>query len=143
MVIWQSTRIQYTDCPVGGISVDFSMYSYPTCSDEISPIIVCMKNNAPGVDSIEANIVKHVAPLTAEPLAILVNQSVPFGCFPSILREAVVSPVHKGKSKVEIGDYHPISVLTVISKIFERAMQVHTMRYLTEYSLLYENQYGF
>ena len=44
------------------------------------------------------------------------------GIFPEILKTAQVSPIHKKEDTVTVSNYHPISLLSVFSKIFEKAM---------------------
>lgn len=116
--------IQHTNSPVERISVEFSMYLNPTCSKEILRIIASIIDNATGVDSVKANVVKHAALLIVKLLATLVNQLFQIGYFPSILKVAIFSPIYKGRSQVELGNYCLISVLTIKSKVFERAMHV-------------------
>lgn len=102
------------------------------------------KNSVPVLDSIKATVIKYVATVIPQPIATLINHSLSARCFSSALKEAVVSPIHKSKCDSEIGNYQPNSVLTVISKVFERvSMYACTMNYLNEYSFHIENQYVF
>ena len=43
------------------------------------------------------------------------------GLFPKELKKAKVIPIHKKNSKVEPGNYRPVSILSIISKIFEKS----------------------
>lgn len=105
-------------------------------------IIVNKKSSTPGLDSFKATVIKHVAPVISRPLAALINHSLSIG-FLSVLKEAVVCLIFISKCKYEFRNYRPISVLTVLSKIFERVMHTRIIKYLYDYSLLYDNQYGF
>ena len=42
-----------------------------------------------------------------------------------------------------IGNYRPISILPVFSKVFERLMYTRFMNYITEYKILSKLQFGF
>ena len=42
--------------------------------------------------------------------------------FPDNLKIAEVKPLHKKNSLLEKGNYRPVSILPIFSKIFERAM---------------------
>ena len=50
------------------------------------------------------------------------NNSVYSSIFPTELKKADIVPIHKKKSKFDIKNYRPVSILPVLSKIFERCM---------------------
>ena len=52
-------------------------------------------------------------------------------------------PIYKKDDQSQIKNYRPISVLPVISKIFENAMHSQLMEYFTSHKLLSNQQYGF
>ena len=59
------------------------------------------------------------------------------------MKVAKVKPLFKKKSRLEVGNYRPVSILPVASKILEKAVFVQLNRYLTENNILYEFQSGF
>ena len=59
---------------------------------------------------------------------ILVNKK-----FPSKLKLADISPIHKKLQTVLKSNYRPVSVLPVVSKIFERIMDKQTNDYMEKY----------
>ena len=65
------------------------------------------------------------------------------GLFPKVLKKATVIPIHKKNSKVEHGNSRPVSILSIISKIFERVVCEQLTDYLTCNNYLYELQSGF
>ena len=50
------------------------------------------------------------------------NEWVDKGTFPSILKHANITPVFKKGCKVSKGNYRPVSILPVVSKIFEKLL---------------------
>ena len=50
------------------------------------------------------------------------NQSFSVGIFPDILKIAKVTPLHKKEYKLNFQNYHPISLLSVFSKTFEKTI---------------------
>ena len=48
------------------------------------------------------------------------NERISIARFPNILKGAEVKPVFKKKSRIDKENYRPVSILPVISKIFER-----------------------
>ena len=53
--------------------------------------------------------------------------------FPSKLKLADISPIHKKLQSVLKGNYRPVSILPVVSKIFERIMDKQTNQYVIKY----------
>ena len=65
------------------------------------------------------------------------------GQFPDPLKVAKVSPVYKKGDREQPGNYRPISVLPVLSKIFEKLVNNRLIEYLEKNDILYKHQYGF
>ena len=63
--------------------------------------------------------------------------------FPDALKRSIVTPVFKSGDRTEVNNYRPISVLTSISKVIEKLLNVRLMRYLDKYKILSCSQYGF
>ena len=56
----------------------------------------------------------------------------------------MITPVYKNKgSKKEFGNYRPVSLLPVFSKIMERLIYNKVFEFLVRYQILFESQYGF
>ena len=62
---------------------------------------------------------------------------------PDDLKSARVVPLYKKNDKTEVGNYRPVSVLSIISKIFERIVYNQVESYLNDKNLLYDFQSGF
>ena len=62
---------------------------------------------------------------------------------PDELKFAMVKPLYKKNSRLEVGNYRPVSILCIVSKILERAVYVQIQEYLKANNLLYEFQSGF
>jgi hypothetical protein len=57
---------------------------------------------------------------------------------------AIVTPIFKNKgSNEELNNYHGISVILPIAKIFEKILSSQIIKYLNEYKILYSGQHGF
>ena len=76
-------------------------------------------------------------------ITLIINQSLHSGSIPDKHKIAKVTPIHKkGDSKL-ITNYRPISVLPVISKIFETVICDQLNHYFVSNNLLCPQQYGF
>ena len=65
------------------------------------------------------------------------------GVFPNILKIANVIPIHKKGDKLDCNNYRPISLLSSISKIFEKSMHIRLVNFLKKNKLLFCHQFGF
>ena len=54
-----------------------------------------------------------------------------------------MTPIHKKESKLEVGNYRPISLLSNINKLLEKVVHERTYNFLEKYNCLYKYQYGF
>ena len=69
--------------------------------------------------------------------------SIETGIVPDELKSAIVKPLFKKGSRLEVGNYRPVSLLCIISKVLERAIYVQLYDYLKSNQLFYEFQSGF
>jgi hypothetical protein len=68
----------------------------------------------------------------SEPLSTIINCSFSTGIFPEKLKQAKVIPIHKKKEKYLVGNYRPISLLSILGKIFEKAMHTRLYSFITK-----------
>ena len=91
------------------------------------------------------SLLKQVADLVAPFVTVLFNRSFTTGHFPSVFKEAFVTPIVKkpGLDATDVNSYRPISNLSVLSKLLERLAARQLMHYLTSANLLPTRQSGF
>ena len=65
------------------------------------------------------------------------------GIFVDDWKDARVNPIYKEGSRRNIGNYRPISILPIVSKVFEKEVFRELYQYLNENSLLSKFQSGF
>jgi hypothetical protein len=121
-------------------SFDFNLVS-PL---DISKIISKFKSkSSSGDDRITMTLIKHTCNALSIPLAALVNQSLHNGIFPHSLKLAKVLPIFKKGDKSLLDNYRPISLLSSLSKIFEKVVHKQIYNYFESNKLFFVNQYGF
>ena len=96
-----------------------------------------------GLDGLPARFLKDAAEVIKYPITSVINLSIRSQVFPNEMKVAKVKPLFKKKSRLEVGNYRPVIILPVASKILEKAVFVQLNRYLTENNILYEFQSGF
>ena len=111
----------------------FKFEDVSICS--IKKIIKSIKSKSSGVDDIGAFFVKLAADYIAQPLAHIINTSFQHRKFPEKWKRAIVRPIPKVKNPTLPTDYRPISLLTVFSKILEKAAAFQIVEYLHRKSL--------
>ena len=115
-----------------------------TTPDEIWKVIHNLDGKKSGdIYDISPDIVKLSANSTSQALSIVFNLSVQEGCFPSFMKIAKILPQHKGDSVLSEGNYRPISLLPIFSKIFERLIYNRLIEFVDSHNILSELQFGF
>ena len=99
-------------------------------------------NKAFGIDDISAKFLKMAAPI-CYPLSHLLNISIQSGEYPKMLKKAKVTPIFKKGNTSDPNNYRPISIIPVISSIFEMHISNFVTKFIDMHSLIYHNQSGF
>ena len=94
-------------------------------------------------DGLPPGMIKDVASVISSPLSCIVNLSLKTGTIPSDWKEARVTPIYKSGPRNSFDNYRPISVLSTMSKILERAVHKQLMSHLESNKLLTSSQFGF
>ena len=100
-------------------------------------------NNVSGIDNISSFFIKTAAPVIAKHIAYICNYSLYKGQFPYNWKIARVAPIYKEGSSDERSNYRPISVLPVLSRLFEKLVYNQVYKYLDRHKSLYKHQSGF
>ena len=96
-----------------------------------------------GLDGIPSRFLKDGAQVLAKPITFLINMSITSGIVPDEMKQARVCPIYKKNNRLDVGNYRPVSILIIVSKILERAVYNQLEYYLNKNNLLYELQSGF
>ncbi len=120
-----------------------SIYMKPTTNEEISKILLNMKNSSPGHDDIDVKILKKVSDSIVVPITHLCNLSLSNGNVPNDLKIAKIVPIYKKGTKDKLSNYRPVSVLPALSKIYERLVYNRLVNFLDKHKILNKQQFGF
>ena len=117
-----------------------------TDAEKVEAIILSLANkDSVGIDGMSTTFLKRICEPISRPLSFIVNQSLFSGIFPDRLKIAKVIPLYKNNDESEqhFQNYRPISILTAISKVFEKVMNLQLTQYLNVNGKFAPNQYGF
>ena len=126
-----------------GAGVTQTIFLEPVTPDELSKIINSIKHGAPGYDGITAQVLQSSATPILDPLCFLCNCSLIEGVFPNELKLANVSPLFKSGDDMLFNNYRPVSLLSILSKVFEKVMYSRLLSFLESQKILIKNQFGF
>ena len=105
--------------------------------DKLKPKTSC------GKDQISNKLLKYIKFEILPYITLIINQSINTGIFPMELKIAKVLPIHKKDENNNFNNYRPISILSSLSKVFERVIHDQLYNHFTQNNLFYCSQYGF
>ena len=76
-------------------------------------------------------------------LSVVFRRLARLGSFPACWRQANVTPIPKGPPSSSVANYRPISITSVLSKVFERLMSVHLGRFMERSGVLPPIQFAY
>ena len=98
---------------------------------------------SPGLHGISVKLLKDTSDVIAQPLANIFNLSLQTGIFPDDWKIAKISPVFKEGNKTDCGNYRPISVISVVAKLFEGLVYNQLRTFISDNNILVKQQSGF
>ena len=110
----------------------------------VKKIILRLKNSkASGIDDIDTYIVKLIVDATLPAITHLVNLSIQQASFPSLYKKAKIIPLFKKDDPLLPKNYRPVAILSIVSKVIERAVFIQVVDYMSTNDLFHPNHHGF
>ena len=103
------------------------------------------KSSAFGRDKLDAISIKSAMDYLALPITHIVNSSITSRVYIMKWKQAKIIPILKSSehSHMDPASYRPISLLPVLSKIIERAVQMQMQNHFEEHKLLHPNSHAY
>lgn len=116
----------------------------PVTCDEVSEAIDMIKpKDSKDCYDMNAKIVKFLKNILINPLTKLFNLCILNGIYPTSFKIIKVIPIFKNGSADEPNNYRPISLIPIISKVFEYLLKNQITEYFQTNNLINPNQFGF
>ncbi|CAM5163476.1 unnamed protein product [Eretmochelys imbricata] len=96
-----------------------------------------------GPDALHLRVLKELADVIAEPLAIIFENSWRSGEVPDNWKKANALPIFKQGKKEDPGNYRPVSLTSVPGKIMEQVLKESILKHLEERKVIRNSQHGF
>ena len=98
---------------------------------------------SPGPDQVHPRVLKELAQQLSYPLRRLFEKTLRDGKIPKSWKVAEVKPIFKKGKKNSPGNYRPVSLTSIICKVFESFIRDALCEHLTQNNLLSADQFGF
>ncbi|XP_057292292.1 uncharacterized protein LOC130614818 [Hydractinia symbiolongicarpus] len=116
--------------------------THATFQDVINAIRSSRLDCSTGFDNIPARYIKYVADYIASPLTHIINCCIDNPTFPEQWKISRICPIPKVTNPSNLADYRPISVLPVLSKVFERIILMQITNFIEKSSVYCSTQSG-
>ena len=121
--------------------------SLETCSVSLkemeNAILNLNANKSPGPDNFHPKLLKSCNKTLSIPFKILFDNTLNKGCIPSDWKIAEVRPIFKKGDKTYPGNYRPVSLTSIICKLFEKFIKDSLNKHLINNNILSQEQFGF
>lgn len=95
------------------------------------------------LDGISARLLHAAVPAMTSSSTKVINLSISTGKFLAWWKEVTVCPVYKAGHRLRVDNYHPISILFILSKVLGTHVHTSMYEYLIKHNLLSIHQPGF
>ncbi|XP_075148792.1 uncharacterized protein LOC142222506 [Haematobia irritans] len=110
-------------------------------STELIDAFRAIKSNVAGTDGFPLHFFKIVFPYITNEFLCIVNTIIMTSTFPICWKTAKITPIRKKGN--QSGDFRPIALLPVLSKVVENVLKSQILTYIENRSLLHDCQCGF
>ena len=110
----------------------------------VNKLLKGLKNSrSTSIDGLDNFCVRIAADIIDKPLHHIICLSVMQSKFPEAWKLSKVVPLHKKQSKLEMKNYRPVSILSPLSKVLEKAAYQQLYKYFSMNKIFHENMHGY
>jgi hypothetical protein len=120
--------------------IDLKSFDYEAVSKKLKEL---NGDKTPGLDSVHPIVLKQCALSLAFPLSLLFKKSFSSSQLPSSWKRANITALFKKGSRLDVSNYRPVSLTSIVCKIMESIIKEHLMKHLLQNDLISIHQHGF
>lgn len=132
--------LEQSNLNITNLSFSFREVTYNEVRDAINEL---KNKHSKDFYDLDIMLIKSLKDMLITPLTKLFNQCIREGVYPSCFKISKIIPIFKKGNQTDLGNYRPIALIPVISKILELLLKQQLYDYLEQNNLLIESQYGF
>jgi hypothetical protein len=129
--------------PLHRITNETFRFQYVSNVEVQKELKMLKRNKSAGIDNLPPNLLRDCAEAVSPHLSHLINLSLSEGIFPDEWKTAKVVPIHKSGKREMAGNYRPISLLPIVSKLMEKVVHRQLITFLEKNNLLTNTQFGY
>ena len=118
-------------------------FQHETTENVVKLINNIRKDVAVGYDNINSQLIKDSKEVIAPWLTSIINIAYDTNTFPDNMKIANIKPIFKEGDKEKIANYRPISILPILSKVYERSCTDQLVKYLEIKDLISKSQHAY
>ena len=112
--------------------------------NELHEVLNNLKNNkACEFDGIITNLIKENKATLVPILKKLINNVLDEGIYPQCMKNTIIKPIFKSGDTTKAENYRPIALLSTLSKILEKVIQIRLLRHIEVHNLMARQQYAY
>ena len=100
-------------------------------------------NKSACIENVSCRVMKNALIHLVDKFTYVINKSLQLGIFPDSWKYAMVTPLFKGGHRHFVGNYRPVSLLPLPSKIIEKLVHHRMSKFFEENNILDSKQGGF
>ena len=100
-------------------------------------------NKVPGPENIPVKFLRVLSTIISPYLSNIFNKCFEYGEYPDALKNAKIIPIHKARQKDVVGNYRPISLISPLSKVFEKLLYIRLTKFFSKNDIITKQQFGF
>ena len=138
------TKETDTDMPDCNFPVEGKLTNIEVTEDIFIKLLKKLKpGKSPGPDCIHPLVLREVAEYLAYPFKVLFDLTMRKGQIPGKWKQAEVRPIFKKGAKSSPDNYRPVSLTSVVCKVFEKIVRDHMYKHMIDNNILSTDQFGF
>ena len=114
--------------------INSSIFMSPATVTEVYEIIQNFNNDK--ASDISIFVLKKCSNVICAKLTTFINSFMDEGYFPEVLKIGKITPIYKKDNPQKLGNYRPVSVLSIFSKIFEKVIYSRLYSFMTSMNVM-------